>query len=167
MPKRILELIAVSLVLTACAKIRNEPWPARIESISGFSGEEETNVRSALADLNESGGKTTLILDGAPARAFPITILKRDPPADAPNRAGLSTLDESHCTIEISSKVFSPGYSTYMKSVVWHEIGHCGGLVHTGQVGALMYPTTAPFVDYTNYELGDFFAALFSSALLK
>ncbi|MBI3293801.1 MAG: matrixin family metalloprotease [Deltaproteobacteria bacterium] len=160
--------MTVVFLFVGCAKMRTEPWPAAIVSISGFSSEEETSVRSALTDLNQSSGKIALLVEGESAKsAFPISISKREPPPDAPNRAGLSTFDEIHCAIEISPKVFTVTYQSYLKSVIWHEVGHCGGLVHTTKLGALMYPTTEPFFDYSKGDLSDFLAALFSAAGLK
>ena len=51
-----------------------------------------------------------------------------------------------------------------LESVLWHELGHCAGLVHVPQTGEIMYAYTNAFSTYSSDALSRFFTAITSSA---
>lgn len=163
---RLITLTAVCVCMLGCAKLRSgRPWPAQISSITGFEDSERNQVIESLRSLNVVAGRTAVEVD-SPVRGFSIAIEKRLPPEDKPYRAGLATFDDSHCTIEISPRVLTQ-YKDYLSSVLWHEIGHCGGLDHNDEKGELMYHTSDRFERYSTDSLTRFFTALFSRVPLE
>ncbi len=163
---RVYSLLTVFVFASGCAKIRPErPWPAKIIQLAGFDAAEEVTVISALTSFNETSGRTIVEIENSEA-GYPITLEKKDPPTDKPFRAGLATYESSQCKIEISPRVFSQ-YPNYLKSVLWHEMGHCAGLEHSEDQEDIMFHTSSKFENYSDASLHRFFDALFSIVSLQ
>lgn len=156
MRRGLLLLFIVSFLNAGCAKTRHSSrWPAHIRGIEGFEVNEESIIRESLQNFEERTGQGLIQSDEASTR-WTIYIIKKAPPQDKPMRAGLAIVGSEGCTIEISPKVFDE-YHTYVKSVIWHEMGHCGGLEHTERTGDIMYRTTERFDRYSPESISRFF----------
>ena len=160
-----LAVIVVSL-MGNCAKIRPSPsWPARIAPFSGFDPEEASSIQEAIeAFANQAPLNARLItMDEG---GFPIYFTKDASLDSTQNRAGLATLDRLHCIIALAPRVFLT-YRTHLKSVVWHEMGHCAGLEHSDLEGDIMYRTSKQFAWYTEKSIERFFSTVFLYIDLK
>lgn len=138
-------------------------WPATITSMQGFSPTQMQQIQSAISDLN-STGKRPLITTEAGPRTYPISVSLVDPTQATENRAGCATVSGSQCVVQLSSLLFEDEYADDLESVVWHELGHCAGLVHVPQQGEVMFAYTIPFSTYSSDALSRFLTSITSSA---
>ncbi len=177
--------ILASVFLSACGNAPRLSWPAQIPSIEGIDGDSLTLVQDKIADLNAR--LDSPILNIGSGSGSPIYIKKVEsfenvagfvalgdfhlehadlayiqvPGArgtvGAHRIAGRATLSGKECKIELASFLMKPEAKDLLHPVLWHEIGHCGGLSHISREGALMAPLTLPFPKYTEEELTQFF----------
>jgi hypothetical protein len=113
--------------------------------------------------MNQKAGRQ-MVYTQSESGTYPITIVLRGPWSDAPTRAGLTTMDSTQCIIQLNNIIFNPGMTGYIKPVVWHEMGHCAGLVHIADQKAIMYAQSNPFVFYSDDEITSFYQSWVSSA---
>ena len=79
-------------------------------------------------------------------------------------RAGFAIIEEEHCTIEISNTILTGGNRSFLKPVLWHELGHCAGLPHDSKSGELMFSTTSVTPDYGADVIGRFISSFLLAA---
>jgi hypothetical protein len=155
------------LLVTACSK--NTPLsegPASVASYQNFSADQKAQIIESINSMNTAAGK--ILVETVPNQnGYPITLVQVEPPPESPNRAGFAIHDDTQCTIQISKTVFDPAKKDYVKSVLWHEMGHCFGLQHDPQNGQLMYYTAEPFKTYSNESINRFFTEITSSVKQK
>ncbi len=77
--------------------------------------------------------------------------------------AGRATLDDSKCVIELASFLFESTTNNLLLPVLWHEIGHCGGLQHVDKAGELMSAVTLSYSKYSQEQIQSFFDSLLSA----
>lgn len=150
-------LLLIVLVGTACSKKGLPGGPGAVVAYENFSEDQRKLLVNTIADLNASAG-STIVETSANGTSFPITIALVDPPKESPNRAGYAILDGEKCTVQLSRPVFSPNRADYVKSVLWHELGHCFGLTHDPQEGQVMYYSAEPFASYKSDSLKRFYS---------
>ncbi len=146
--------ILIGLMLVACGEQRR--WPAEITGCVDCSTDDQAQVKQSIIDLNEKSGGTLLIpqSDGANKR-FPIDLSFVDPKVIQPTddsrntRAALATLYDDHCSIQLSKELHKPENANYFKAVLWHELGHCAGLVHDKDEKEIMFPITQKIQAYS------------------
>jgi hypothetical protein len=158
---RILWLVGVCLLVSGCGNFQSghAPWPASLQSIVQFSSTTEGELKDAIADLN---GRlmSPLMSTTEDSANYQVTIQLTDPWPDAPLRVGFATVGTDHCLVQLSRKIFEDGMQDYIKPVVWHEIGHCTGLVHVPQQGEVMYMSSVGLQNYTQEALDRFFNSI-------
>lgn len=154
----------VVLVVSACGKKgpNFESWPASISGFENFNETQKQEVVQAITDMNTRSGKTLVSIEPNPA-GYPITFAFVDAPESAQTRAGYAIQEEETCRIELSSFLFDGSRNEYIESVVFHEVGHCAGLGHTGGNGDIMSATTNRFVSYNEDKLTQFFSSFFTA----
>lgn len=153
------------ILLVGCAK--NRPWPAALVAVNGFTADQKDQVLTALSDLNSRIGHPVVAVQTDPnSPNYPITIVYGTPQNTSPssNLAGEATVSDENCLINISPKVFDPEYKDTLEPVVWHELGHCAGLVHVPTTGQIMYPTTSNFESYQPTALTNFYLNVLQSS---
>lgn len=144
------------MAVVGCGSKHNT-WPAHVASISGFSDAERLQIMAAVNQMNDAADQPLLILDNsAPANAYTITIQKHEAWTDS--KVGLSHRSEENCAIEISSELFESHLAGFLDTTVRHEFGHCTGLGHSSEKGALMFATSVAFDAYSDSALDEFFA---------
>lgn len=138
-------------------------WPATITSMQGFSSTQQQELQSALDDLNSQAPKPLFTTRSGPT-TYPISISLVAPTQATENRAGCATVDANQCVVQLSSLLFEDEYADDLESVVWHELGHCAGLVHVPQQGEVMFAYTNAFSTYSSGALSRFLMSITSSA---
>lgn len=138
------------LLLVGC---KSAPWPARIaigeehrseiiESLKDLNNYFKPNLVGSLNELNYSIDVTTFDLE--------------DPVL------GLANPQQNSCAIILSERLFHE-YEETLKTVVWHEIGHCAGLEHSKKEGDIMYYQASEFSRYTKESIYNFVADVITS----
>lgn len=156
--------IAIAFLAASCAKFRHDDsWPARIVSYEGFSDAQKSEMRTFAANMNSRAGRTLLLEGGEEGEGLPITFKIVTPPTTDAKRAGLSTLYEDECVIQISAFMFKEDKNDYRESVFEHEIGHCAKLQHIPKKGCVMSETTTSWKSYSEQCLKDFYASFFAA----
>lgn len=147
--------------LGACANNRL-PWPATISGISGFTDDQKAQLLDVIDDMNQQSGTTLITQENIPGH-FTIYYQLVAPPSDSPNRAGFAIVDNAQATIQISNTVYDYSQGDpeqLLKTVVWHENGHAGGLQHNQTEGTIMYPYSTVFTSYTEDNVDTFINSL-------
>jgi len=145
-------VITICFVASGCDKSRQD-WPASIVAIEGFSEEQEEEVLSAVEDLNDEVG-SELVSTDPKDDTYPITIILGPPEQEKATRVGLARVSSRSCSIELSKKLFDGTHPDHLKSVVWHELGHCKGLLHTTkEKGDVMSANALSFSLYTAEDI--------------
>lgn len=156
--------IIVSLLLIGCGKpVERAPWPGHLRNISGFSESEKARILSAIESLNEKAGKEILSENESDSN-FSVEIQKVSAASWPQSRAGFATVKTTDCKIEISDALFTNNKSDFLYPVVWHEIGHCAGLDHSSEEGAIMAPTTSILASYPSNIITKFIDRMRESA---
>lgn len=151
-------LFIVCALVVGCGKNRPIPggWPAYIAGHEGFSEEQWSEVLAGVAYLN-NGCKDELVHPEGSGSGYPLHFKLVETEEDKKRRAGLAIVEEEQCTIEISKVVFSEQHARVRIPVIIHELGHCAGLDHETDSGAVMYRTTAALDSYSAGALDHFF----------
>lgn len=140
-------------------------WPARLVDVENTADAERQLVLEDINALNSEADEVLVNNEGGGASdAAPILIRKVADWTEAPSRAGLATTDGTGCTVQIAARVFGSSYSSFRRTVVWHELAHCAGLPHVDAAGELMSPTTWAFSQYSAEKLERFIEAFAASA---
>lgn len=125
--------LLLSLLLVSCASIT--PSVNFIE----FSESETTQIEEAMADLGLEN-------------RMEITYIKVNLPD---NILGRAPVGNPQCNIQLSPKnfIYNP---PILKTVVWHEIGHCLGMGHHESPRDIMYSIAKPFNFYNTSDIAGF-----------
>lgn len=164
-------------------------WPAQVQSIQ--VGAFQNDVASQIEALN-SKLSTPLFNMGSSGSGSSISITKvssfdqgtgslmedadlsyvhlesqgvtaRDGSGSGTMIAGRATLSTDQCRVELASFLFEEKYKDLLTSVLWHELGHCGGLLHLSSAGEIMSPMTLPLTNYNSAKQLRFFNDLVAS----
>lgn len=178
---RTLVLFCLALLLVGCG--RTAPalqWPAHVDSMEGFSDSETSKMKQYITSLNGSLGDNAVLVDGNQGSAITIKLVTdfssstsgtatsdQMPASTGLMIAGRATLTDGHCTIEIGKFIAEDNTKDYFQPVLWHELGHCAGLVHVSDSQQIMSPTTLTWETYSKDELSTFISSFVGSAGLK
>lgn len=167
-----LGILSVLVLGTRCSNNGQSSlsWPAHIASYQGFSESERSAIRQAILEFNEHVGSTVIDDDahgnGSEIRIILVPELKplenssRDPLSQI---AGRATVDESSCDVELAEFVVRETERDLIRPVTWHELGHCTGLRHVGEIGHVMYKSSMSFSRYQASAIDQFFDLIRSS----
>jgi hypothetical protein len=112
-------------------------------TVVGFSPAATGAILKALQDLQAAG-----ITEAPP------TLVTLDP-SIAPDK-GRACMNCDFCQIQVREE-FDHGI---LKSIVWHELGHCAGLQHLTERADIMNPLVVPFHSYSDSSVQDFLVRL-------
>jgi hypothetical protein len=166
-------ILFVVLLVSGCGEIglTHGPWPASIISIQNMTDAQKTAVIEAIHEMN-THANMQMIIDSESSTngptdgviSYPITISLVPVSTSDPNRAGYATVQSDRCDVQLSAELFAPDRQGFVKPVVWHELGHCAGLLHVATQGEIMYPTSASMEQYTADAIQRFFKNILQSA---
>lgn len=154
-----LGLLVVMFLVIGCGNFRRE-WPAVIRSVDAFELDEQVKVMEAIEELNETAPQKLISED--PLVGYAIAIRRVPPNPDFPNRIGYAIVRPTSCTIELSERLFDD-LAHMLKSVIYHEIGHCAGLGHVEESQEIMSANASAFDRFTQTHFNNFFDLIFSS----
>ncbi|MCB0417107.1 MAG: hypothetical protein H6617_02105 [Bdellovibrionaceae bacterium] len=154
--------LVVSLLVIGCADVRlpYEDWPASVHEFISLSDADLTALTNMADTLNADLGKPVIRIGGSVLQGYPITIEKVNSLPN-PSHVGFAKRYTDHCEIQLRADMFSR--DNLLQSVFWHELGHCGGLKHSGEAHQVMSPDASPFSSFSANALSTFFAALTAS----
>jgi len=146
-------LIVCLLLLTGCAK--KITWPASVnfESLNNLEVEAITN---SLKDLSTNSKKELFYFEDK-SNSFKITVTKM---ANDNKHLGMASVTEETCLVQLNEIVFEESYSSYFVPVLYHEVGHCAGMMHDPTEGEIMYYIGSPIDFYTQDAFQRFFNQL-------
>ena len=128
-------------MLAGCGVGRIE-LPAKVTPLVNFNDSQETLVRNIVNELNLRSENVLLIFDDSETKGD-ISIEMLNSEQLSRGTAGTAMVSGSGCHIEISEIIAF--LQTAFQSVLWHEIGHCVGLDHDSDPGAIMNRKPLPF----------------------
>ncbi|MEZ4750736.1 MAG: hypothetical protein R3B54_08960 [Bdellovibrionota bacterium] len=154
--------LIVSLLVIGCADVRlpYEDWPASVHEFISLSDSDMTLLSQMADTLNDDLGKPLVRIGGSVLTGYPITIEKVTSLPN-PTHVGFAKRYTDHCEIQLRADMFTK--DNLLQSVFWHELGHCGGLKHTGESHQVMSADASPFSSFSTTALNTFFAALTAS----
>jgi predicted small lipoprotein YifL len=154
---RNLVLGTLALSLVGCGINQPLQFPAHVASIENFDSNSASEVNSLIASLNQSLGQKAVVNDpNGPGSSITVRMVATLDPNSTTGAnstsgttiAGRATLSGGNCLIEIAQFI-AQGSLDLFQPVLWHEFGHCAGLVHTATPTQIMSPLT---VDWSNYN---------------
>ena len=160
MPKTIYILATLGVLSLAACGGADRDDVYHLTGIDRFSKEEGNEIFEFVEILNNRLGRSVLAADG---NGFEITLEKTD--FGNRTRLGAATLTLTACRIELSPEIFKT--KGYVGSVLLHELGHCFGKEHEGEVGEIMSVRTLPISDYGTPKIEKFFNQLSLSVKLR
>ncbi|NBP13526.1 hypothetical protein EBU95_03890 [bacterium] len=147
----------LTVALTSCSH-QKSIWPAKIVGFKNFTYEEINEINNYIKDLNTKSlsvenGKE-IINSKVNDENYKILIKFIDEDTKTSSRVAGTALRLAHkCIISIYPVCFE---KQLLKTVLWHELGHCAKLNHNETQSSIMYKTAKPFVHYTEENIEDF-----------
>ncbi len=175
----------ILLMLSGCGtgKIQLD-WPATIHSFEGVPADTQSALASEIEELNTKLGKPVFTVgsgNGSPISIVKVSSFNTSTSSVLASElayvemgsmqiatksgsgntgsliAGRATLSPGKCQIELASFLFDSAQNAdLLIAVLWHELGHCGGLGHVSEPGELMSPLTLPLKRYTSEQIQRF-----------
>lgn len=134
------------IFLTSCGSTK--PWPARVNLENSLPDEIITYAK----DLNQN--KTIIDQSGQ----YSIDIIPSEEYKINDTAAGTATRYNDHCVIRLSTSILTT-YKHCLKTVIWHEIGHCFGMIHSENQSDIMYKSVTAFGMYSNEAIVNFLSS--------
>lgn len=75
---------------------------------------------------------------------------------------GMAMPGDQSCGIILNEELFTI-YKDRLRTVVWHEIGHCAGLDHSSKSSDIMYYAAGPFDEYSKEAINRFITDVYES----
>lgn len=148
--------LIIFLLLTSCAK--KPGWPASVTFQSLDSSQTETAL-NYLKSLSEET-KMELFNFNKVEGNFKIIITKKSFNQNE-NYLGLATVTEVGCLVQLNEIIFlNSDFKDYFKPVLYHELGHCAGMIHDPKEGEIMFHVGSPESFYTQDAFNRFFNQL-------
>lgn len=134
---------------TSCGRA-DFTWPALIRIAPNTSPHESYLAINSIKDLNTFMGfeVTKFALDAETVTAY--TVVVNFSPTNNKGKAGLAAVYGDICFITIYPVAVN---LNLVKATMWHEIGHCAGLLHVEQSGEIMSTAVTEFPHYSQDKL--------------
>lgn len=183
-------MLPVILLLSACDNLGQLTlnFPAHVESIDGFSTDQEKLVTQRIQELVTEVGAPFVSLPGETPTGSAISI-SLVPKLSSTSQTGIveaggavdyAMVPEGIGTIQMRSDMTIAGRATrkdhrceiqiaafvldyvddLLKPVLWHELGHCAGLNHESQTYQIMSAITYPMTYYSQSTVSHFISIL-------
>lgn len=157
-------------MLVACGKQRR--WPAVIDNCTNCEDQDHSEITAALTELNDRAESPLISFsDAADQERFTIqlsfvdaNVLQKEGEYTKNTRAGLATVYEDHCSVQLSKELHKDENLSYYKAVLWHELGHCAGLKHDEKPEEIMSAVTKKFSAYSEEIINRFINKIKGSA---
>lgn len=154
MQLRLIILISTALLIS-CAK--NEKG-YRLTGLEGMDPATQDLVKNATHALNDQLGQELIQSDTEDGYPISVQLVEH---IDGNNVLGSALIQEDECQISIRKDLALK--EELLTSVLWHEIGHCLGLEHTGEAQDLMYYQSMPLDFYEDEDIEIFANRLLGS----
>jgi hypothetical protein len=154
-------LLLLVFFLPSCSHQR-PVWPAYSDTYINFTYEEINEIKNHLKDLNTKskkyhGFKDLILLDKIENGYEIIIKYKNQNQNEIPKVAGTALRKSRQCIITIYPVAYE---RNIIKSVLWHEIGHCANLNHFNGKDDIMYKSVKSFTEYDEYTVERFIKRL-------
>lgn len=151
-------ILFLLLAATCSCTHQKDIWPAYVTSYHNFTGEEITEIKKHLSHLNlmakkDHGVKTLISFDKIDGNFEIIIKFNNEDGQEYPRVAGTALRKSRECIITIYPVTFE---RNMLKSVLWHEIGHCANLKHFKKENDIMYKSAKAFEQYDEYTVKRF-----------
>lgn len=146
-------IILSLLFLASCGKANK--WPANVTIDSSLNTAMANEIVAYTFDLNRELKENAFGFGSAESR-YPITIKYSSTPGARPLSAGMALIYHNRCEITIYPLAIT---HDILKSVLWHEYGHCIGMEHLDISGELMSPGVRQFITYDQNSINLFINA--------
>lgn len=144
-------------LISSCAH-QKSIWPAKIVGFKNFTYEEIDEIKGYIKDLNLKSLSTkngkSLVNPKASDDNYRIIIKFIHDDTDTEIRiAGTALRKSNECIISVYPVCFE---KQILKTVIWHELGHCAKLNHTESKTDIMYKAAKSFDSYKEEDLTRF-----------
>jgi hypothetical protein len=163
-------VLAVSLVGCGDGSLQ---FPAHISSIENFDSTSAAQISTLVASLNTSLGQKAIVNDpNGPGASITIQMVATlDPDSTSgvnstsgTTIAGRATLTTGNCLVQIAQFIAQDPTGELFHPVLWHELGHCAGLVHTTTATQIMSPLTVQWDNYDSQAVQTYLGNFLQSA---
>lgn len=141
------------LLLSSCGHTEQKMptfWPALVTISRYTEPSVAQDTTQFVNELNEFMGNpiTTFAMDLDSFFSYSIAISFSKIPNG--NKAGLATIYSDSCFITVYPAAIQ---YNLLKTVIWHEIAHCAGLMHATESNQIMSSTVREFSSYDSGKL--------------
>jgi len=138
--------------------------------MTGFDANGESDLLASVDSLNDSAQTTVVHREGG-HEGYRIVLVQSESAiydeVTKSEKVAFATQKSDHCEILIHKSLFSESRKKYLKSVLWHEIGHCAGKAHSENIADIMYYRARPLELYSESSLKSFFEVVLEATGLK
>ena len=127
--------------------------PVYLGEMDNFNINEKIEILNALNDLNKNFNNSIFTIKKNKSSKIFFQLSEKTKKSANGNLAGTAMNLISSCKITIFSVSWK---DKIVKSVIWHEVGHCFGLEHSENPDDIMYLSVKPFEKYTKESVNTF-----------
>lgn len=142
-------VLLILLLLTSCGRA-DYTWPSVVIVSPNTPPALTYMATRSILDLNKYIGEDVVKFNitTETLTAYPLVIIFAE--NDDQRRAGLATIYNEVCYITVYPVAVA---RDLVKTVLWHEIGHCAGLMHLSESGQIMSEAVSGFDFYSDKKL--------------
>ena len=145
-------VFCVTIALSGCSGQQIKA-PVYLGEMDNFNINEKVEILNALEDLNKSLNSSIFTIKKNKNSKIIFESSQKVRKGANGNLAGTAMILINSCKITVFSLSFQ---DKIVKSVVWHEVGHCFGLEHSENPEDIMYLSVKPFEKYTKESINSF-----------
>lgn len=136
-----MRFIFLILFIVSCGKA--DKWPACVDVDKTINKKLSDTLKTYTTDLNQEL-KEQAFLIGPKPKKYTIRVSYSNEPSPI-GAAGTATRYFNSCSVVIYPIALE---RDLLKTVLWHEYGHCLGLEHESEAGEIMSPIVGDFSAY-------------------
>lgn len=159
---KIFNLILFSLILITLGCSENPvKAPVYLGEMENFNFDQKVEILSILQDLNRKLNNSLFTFKKNNNSKINLDFVEKNIKREKNGLAGTALTLMNLCKITIYPISFDNGI---LKSVLWHEVGHCFGLEHSKNPDSIMHYSVGPFENYSENSINSFLQDLKKSA---
>lgn len=135
--------------------------PAYLGEIDNFDFEQKIKILDGLQDLNRKLDNSLFTFKKNNKPVIKLDFVEKNVKREKNGLAGTALILMNSCKITIYPVSFD---DRILKTVLWHEVGHCFGLEHSKNPNDIMYYSVGQFENYSQEYVDSFIQDLKKSS---